>query len=246
MVQARRRIVDQLNDVMQGIEAEQQANPGMVQRGLLAKLLATRDEDQSRLSREDIVDNVLTLVFAGSDTTAATAISIWKAMSLSPNLYHDLQQLERATPKNSKESLSDLDQVLLNVIDRVLQSYPSAPFTFRTSAHELSVGAYTVPQNWLVVYGLAGSLLDPHQIASETALMVEEFTSSSTKIPTTSYAFGVGPRKCPGRFLATAELFTFLKQLLQYNWQLDPDQYLKQVYNPGFFPVDGFRAKLLS
>jgi cytochrome P450 len=68
--------------------------------------MAARDDAGDALSQEDIEDNVLTILFAGSDTTASATISLWKVLSLNPKLKSAL----RNAPSEAKER--PLDKVL--------------------------------------------------------------------------------------------------------------------------------------
>lgn len=101
----------------------------------------------------------------------------------------------------------------------------------------LVVGEYSIPSNWLVVYGFAGVL---YSNSTDWTDM------SEGSVPSSSLAFGGGPRMCPGRFLATIELIAFGRELLNLDWRLDPKQDLDQRYTPGYFPVDGLRLKFIS
>jgi cytochrome P450 len=198
-VRARRRIVDRLESIID--------TKSYREGGLMAKLCQA--ESDETLSHAEIIDNLLTLVFAGSDTTAAAAVSLWKHLSL-PN------------SKTSEDDASALVQCILEI-------YPSAPFTMRITKEELQLGDCRVPANWLVVYGLAGALTTSKQDGA-----IEQ-----------SLAFGAGPRKCPGRWLAAMELTIFAKELRGMQWELKPNQNLEQRYTPGFFPLDGFQVKFV-
>ncbi len=210
-MRARRRIILQLNALMD--------NP-TTKTGLLATLMQAGNADAS-LSREEILDNLFTLVFAGSDTTSSAAISIWMILSQRPKLQ---QELKIAT-SNQLEAF----------VRSILESFPPAPFQIRVTSQELQVGGYRIPDKWQVAYGYAAAL---HGSAVPSTLDPSLCPASS------SLAFGQGPRKCPGRYLAIMELQVFTKVLLHQQWDLEPDQNLDQTYTPGYFPVDKFRVKL--
>jgi len=211
-LRARKRIVKQLETLIQ----EEPTN------GLLGRLVTHQGENGDCLSTDDVIDNVLTLVFAGSDTTASAVTSLWMILSLYPEI---------------KKNLKAQPELMEALVDKVLQAHPPAPFSMRLNKDEpLFVGDYTVPSNWLVVYGFAGVLY-----SESTDWM--DLSDDST--PSSSLAFGSGPRMCPGRFLASTELKSFCCELVNLDWQLDPNQNLEQRYTPGFFPVDGLRVKFI-
>ena len=204
--------------------------------GVLYKLMLAKDENGEKLSDEEILDNVLTLLFAGSDTTASAAISLWKVLSEDP----EGESLQRDLLNSSDE---DLEQFVLNV----LAKYPPAPFGMRLNgAADAEIGGYRLPAGWLIVYGFAGALLsrpDP-ELTRDWRRAKDERRGDSWKGSWTQ--FGTGPRQCPGRFLANLELKIVARSLAALQWKLQSGQNLEQRYTPGFFPVDGFRVEFDS
>ena len=231
---ARKRIVAKLVDLM---DQPQELN----KQGLLAKLLTARDDSNNALTQEEIIDNIFTLVFAGSDTTSAAAASVCIVLGQNPDLFKSLRE-------NSKDGGDEF--LLQTFVTQILESFPSAPFQMREITESIQVGEYTVPANWLVAYGYAAAL-EESLAPSVDSLMISQKEGSDGGVatgPPSSIAFGQGPRKCPGRYLATCELIEFTKTLLHdgYGIELEPKQNLEQRYTPGFFPVDGLKARIIK
>ena len=106
---------------------------------------------------------------------------------------------------------------------------------------DLQVGGYRIPAKWQVAYAYAACLNDspvPQQLSPASQATFSSITAASSSI-----AFGQGPRKCPGRYLATMELKIFTSALVQQHWDLEPDQDLEQTYTPGFFPAGRLKVK---
>lgn len=223
-MKARARIVQQLSDLMGSArDAGAISSTGT---GLLAKLQQARDPDSNAsLSQDEILDNLFTLVFAGSDTTSSAAVSIWIVLSQNPQLKEEL-----------KNATSDQLEAF---VQGILEAFPPAPFNMRTTTEELEVGGYRVPVKWQVAYGFAAAL-DGSPVPNELVS-----TSATTSPASSSLSFGQGPRKCPGRYLATLELKLFARALVRQEWELDPKQNLEQTYTPGFFPVDRLKVKFI-
>jgi retinoid hydroxylase len=230
-MRARQRIIDALSPLLQQQrQADQQGD------SLLGRLVSAVDKETGeKLSDDDILDNVLTIIFAGSDTTASAAASLCMSLSLFPELQEYLQ-------KNHQE----VDRF----VGTILQEYPPAPFGMRLVKENLSVQGFVIPKDWMVVYGLAGALASKKEGVDKAALWKSFLLKDKeTMGPTSgSVAFGMGPRMCPGRYLATLELTSLCQKLTVANsvsWKLRKDQNMRQTYNPGFFPKDGLRIKLL-
>jgi cytochrome P450 len=115
---------------------------------LLAKLLQARDDEASSnasLTHEEVIDNLLTLVFAGADTTSSAAISVWLVLSQQPELKEQLK-------KNPGKTEA--------FVQGILEAFPPAPFNMRKTQEELQLGDYRIPAHWLVGYQFAASLED--------------------------------------------------------------------------------------
>ncbi|CAB9526853.1 kaurenoic acid oxidase 1 (Partial), partial [Seminavis robusta] len=226
-MRARERIVATMTPLME------QARSSKGDDSLLGRLVSTVDEETGKqLSDQEIMDNVLTLVFAGSDTTASAATSMWLTLSLHPQL---------------KETLKKGPQEVERFVDLVLQAYPPAPFSMRLTKQQLTVRDYDIPAGWLVVYGFAGALASKHDKNTCWETFASAASGEKDAVVSGSAAFGTGPRMCPGRYLAALELNTMCGKLVEkYDWKLREDQNLEQTYTPGFFPKDGLQIRLVS
>lgn len=230
-MRSRKRIIDTMLPLL-----EQERQAVQPSNSLLGRLVSAEDEETGKmLSNDDILDNVLTIIFAGSDTTASAATSLCMVLSQYPELKAHLQ-------KNPKET----DRF----VSTILQLYPPAPFGMRLVNENLSVKGYDIPKDWMVVYGFAGALAAKNDQVHEADFwksFVQE--GKDLRAPSGSVAFGAGPRMCPGRYLASLELTTLCQKLVSedsISLELQEDQNLQQTYNPGFFPKDGLKVKLVK
>ncbi|KAI2499602.1 Cytochrome p450 [Fragilaria crotonensis] len=207
---ARKRILYELVDIAERDRRE-------VPVTLIGKLLYKMEKNKHILDTEEIIDRMLTTVFVGADATTSAAISMWKVLSLEPEVKADLKAYPQCIP---------------TFVSNILQTYPPGPFGMRQVKEDMQVGDYTIPSDWFVLYGLAGAL---HDTEPEDWLTLERNVAS--------WAFGGGPRRCPGRFLASQELVSFGRMLVMMDWELKKRQNLKLHYNPGLFPVSGLKVR---
>ncbi|KOO34648.1 hypothetical protein Ctob_015545 [Chrysochromulina tobinii] len=102
---------------------------------LLGRLTAAKDDDGNALNTDEIIDNVLTLLFAGSDTTASGLTSSLKELALAPALQAQLRQALR--------DADEADEALDAFLAEVQRRNPPAPFQMRLVGKEdLAVGGY--------------------------------------------------------------------------------------------------------
>ena len=215
---------------------------------LINSKIQTEVDDQRFLSNDAIVDNIVTMLFAGTDTTASILTSAFFILAKDKQLLKRLQG-----------SVDDV-RVIEAFLTETQRMYPAAPFTMRVvNAEEgLNVGGYHIPKGWFVTYALAATLTDESIYPNSTRFDMErwlpppsddgyaDLSSSDSRSAPPIWSFGGGHRMCPGRFLANAESIILLQQVLrkQWDWTLDSEQNLTYEYNPGFFPVDGLRIRL--
>ena len=244
-VRARRRIEARLGPLVDAARSSAGlADPAGSQTRdgtLLVRLARATDEDGNTLERKAVLDNLLTLLFAGSDTTASGLTSCFRELSQSPSLQGKVRS---AVTSRDDEHVNGLLDALLTEVQRC---NPPAPFQMRlVGEQDLEVGGYRVPANWLVVYGYAGTLLaDGQTYTTPGEVDINRWLGDK---PPPNWAFGGGPRMCPGRALALAESLALLRKVLGsrgFEWRLLPGQDLQGRYEPGLFPVDRLQATTL-
>jgi len=241
-----RRITEFIDKYREGASSSSSSSNSN-NKNLLFRLVTTKDDvENDFLSSEAIVDNLFTLIFAGSDTTASAMTSTIKILSLDSELQEKLRNAFAGEASTSESAQQAIDLLIQEVFAR----NPPAPFAMRLVGDEpLFVNGYQVPSNWLLAYGYAGTLLGETDKESKISIDLSTLSSPSPSSSSSekSVAFGGGPRMCPGRFLAIKELKLLCSEILGANgfrWSLDPEQNLEQTYTPGFFPLDGLRIKV--
>eukprot|EP00956_Cyclotella_meneghiniana_P038540 scaffold155729_cov23-Cyclotella_meneghiniana.AAC.1 len=86
--------------------------------------------DKSPLTEEATVDNIFTLVFAGTDTTASILTSAFYELEKN----HEVRQQIQAcidSVENLDHENEELDELLRAFLSEVQRCYPAAPFTMR-------------------------------------------------------------------------------------------------------------------
>lgn len=92
---------------------------------LLHRLVRATDEDGSTLEADAIVDNLLTLLFAGSDTTSSGLTSCLQELALSPALQAEVRTAVATRPAEEVDSMLDA------LVAEAHRLHPPAPFQMR-------------------------------------------------------------------------------------------------------------------
>lgn len=168
---------------------------------VLAMMLQSRYDDGSGLSREEISDQLLTLLTAGHETTATTLAWAVERLRRHPAL---LAELETGDSKL-------LDATILEV----QRTRPVIDLTARQVKQDgFELGRWTLPKGYAVLVSIAlihdddavfpqAAKFDPHRFAGARPDLYQW-------IP-----FGGGTRRCLGAAFATMEMSVVLRTLLR-------------------------------
>ncbi|MEU0792006.1 cytochrome P450 [Amycolatopsis sp. NPDC005961] len=168
---------------------------------VLSMMLQTRYDDGSSLSRDEIADQLLTLLTAGHETTATTLAWAVERLRRHPALLEEL--------KNDDGKL--LDATILEV----QRTRPVIDLTARQVKQDgYRLGRWTLPKGYAVLVSIAlihdddavfphAATFDPHRFAGARPDLYQW-------IP-----FGGGTRRCLGAAFATMEMTVVLRTLLR-------------------------------
>ena len=163
---------------------------------ILSLLLDAEDEDGSKLSEQELRDQVMTLLFAGHDTTTSTVTFLFYELARNP---------EQA------------DAPLSQAVDETLRMYPPAWVGPRRSIEPFEVCGVRVPGGVLVHYcSWASHYLDevfPQPWQFRPSRFSEE---ERAKLPKGAYVpFGGGSRTCIGMRFGLLEVQTIAEAILE-------------------------------
>ncbi|GLJ25154.1 hypothetical protein SUGI_0481080 [Cryptomeria japonica] len=128
------------------------------------------------------------------------------------------------------------------VIDEVVRVSHVSSFVFRTVAKDIEFNGYIFPKGWKVIIWLRSNHVDPRYFENPLEFKPERWDGPKPKAGA-YYAFGSGPRLCPGSNLAKMQLFMFLHLVSNdYKWELEnPNSKIKHL--PHSMVVDGAKMK---
>jgi len=244
-LQARARLLARLRQVLQ--QARRQAAAGLPLAGGLDLLTGGLDEAGLPLDDDDLVEQLLLLLFAGYETTASSLSCLMAAL-----LQHDdvlawlLEELEALPWPPPPEQPTPR---LTAVVQEVMRLNPPVGGFFRRTTRELVLDGVAVPAGRVVQVALAAS--NRYRPEGEESIAgaddLERFRperhlgegSGLTLLP-----FGGGERVCLGKALAELEIRLMAVGLLkQVRLQLAPHQDLSLQLVPSPSPRGGLLVK---
>ncbi|KAK9267503.1 hypothetical protein L1049_009931 [Liquidambar formosana] len=169
---------------------------------LITCLLSIHNEDNSvALADEEIVDNALTIMVAGYDTSSI--------------LITFYEQEEIAKSKSAGELLTWDDLAKMKYTWRV------ATETLREGPKDIEYGGYLIPKGWQVVWAACMTHMDESIFPDPSKFDPTRFEKKAPAPPFSFVAFGGGPRMCPGNEFARIETLATMHYLVtQFKWKL--------------------------
>jgi cytochrome P450 len=187
----------------------------------LGMLLGARDKDTGQpMSDREVIDEVLTLIVAGHETSASSLNLAWYLISQHPEVEARLHSEIDAAPEMPAPTIAQMEALpyARQVIDETLRLYPPAWLVPRCTIEPDVLGGYAVPAGTNVLMPLYLLHRHPRFWTQPEAFLPERFAAEhETSRPRFAYApFGAGPRHCIGESLAIYEMLAHLYKVARH------------------------------
>ena len=184
-----------------------QADPDFDERDdVLALLLKSTYEDGSSMSRQDIGDELLTLLAAGHETTAATLGWAFERISRHPDVLARLAA-EADTEDNEYRQAVILEVQRVRTVIDFAGRHVYAP--------SFNLGEYTIPQGYSIVVALSQMHHRAQEFPDPDRFDPHRFLGQ--RPPTFAHIpFGGGTRRCVGAAFANVEMDIVLRTVLRH------------------------------
>jgi cytochrome P450 len=215
----RRRAGRQARAVVAGILARRRAM-GLQGDDLLARLARAQDpETGAPMSEKQLLDNLLTFLAAGHETTAKALTWALYLLARAPEWQGRIRSEVRAVAGAGPVSSDHLDNLVVTraILEETMRLYPPAPIMTRQAAAAAELGTTVIPGGALIAIPIYAvhrhrrlwvdpDRFDPDRFAPERR----------GKIPRTQFMpFGFGPRTCIGASFAMMEGVAILATLVR-------------------------------
>jgi cytochrome P450 len=234
-----------------GEEIRRRRRSGEDRGDILGSLLAATDEEGRSLSDTQVLDHVLTLLFAGHDTTTSTVTFLSYELARNPEwfatLRGELDAVVGAGKEPSAEQLFGELPLLTQAVDETLRLYPPAWIGPRRVVRDFEFAGVGVPAGLPIAYSSWVSHRLPDVWESPNEFRPGRFAPAErAKLPRGAYVpFGMGPRVCIGKRFGYTEVHAIAATLLRrLEWELPAGHRLKIQQAPTLSPKGGLPLRL--
>lgn len=204
---------------------------------LIDNLLSLQKSEPEYYSEDVIKGIILTLLVAGTDTSAVT---IEWAMSLLLNHPKVLQKARAEIDKyvSQQRLVDETDlpklQFLQAIAHETLRLYPAAPLLLpHMSSDDCIIGGFDIPRGTMVLVNVWAIHRDPEVWDNPTSFIPERFEGMKGE----GYKFmpfGMGRRQCPGAGLANRVVGLALASLIQcFEWERVSEEFVDMSEGKG-------------
>ncbi|CAO2036002.1 unnamed protein product [Urochloa humidicola] len=214
---------------------------------LMGALMRTEDEGGRLLSDDEVVDNIVSLVLAGYQSTASALMWAVYLLAKTPHALAKLREENAVISREKNGEFITPDDIskmkyTAKVVEETLRVTNIAAMVHRVAIKDVEYAGYTIPQGWRVVVWLRSLHTDPNYYDDPLRFNPDRW--EKTAKPGTYQVFGGGNRMCAGNMLARLQLAILLHHLsVGYKWELlNPDAEI--IYIPHSYPSDGVQIAI--
>ena len=223
LMQARNRKANKVNDIMSRLVArlmnERRAKVWDENRkDLLTLLMQTTDDENNPMPDQFVRDNILTLFFAGHETTANTLVWALHYLDLNPEVLEILHAEVDSVLNGRAPTLADLHNLpySLMVIKETMRIEPTVAIIPRALVEEVELGGYLMEKDSVVFIPPYIVHHDSRWWKNSEQFDPERFSEANeSAIPKYAYLpFGGGPRICIGNHFSLMEAQILLTMMV--------------------------------
>ena len=219
---------------------------------LMSVLLEATDDAGEPLSDREVRDHLITLLFAGHDTTTSTVTFLFYELLQAPEalarVTAELHTVLGGREPTAEELVAGMPE-LEAVMDETLRMYPPAWVGPRRAVESFELAGVPVPAGALVNYCSWASHRLPEVFPDPDRFDPTRFTPErKAALPKGAYVpFGGGSRTCIGMRFGQLEIKTMATLVLQrFRLELAPDYDLSIRMMPTLSPRRGLPLRVVS
>ncbi|EFW92359.1 cytochrome P450 [Haladaptatus paucihalophilus DX253] len=201
------------------------ANGGSHSETLLSKLHNARNgTGQNQLSQQEVEGMMITMIFAGYETTASALAFAWYALATHPDLQEAFHDEVDTVLDGDSPTQADIDELELTrrILKETMRLYPPIHTIPRKTTRTVDVNGYQLPANEEVHLGILAVHRDERFYDDPLSFQPDRWESDlEDELPEHAYMpFGGGRRACVGREFALLEATLVLATIGQ-DWEFE-------------------------
>ncbi|HZS43493.1 MAG TPA: cytochrome P450 [Blastocatellia bacterium] len=240
---------NRLDKLLFGEIALRRANPPAEPRDVMDMLMAAVDEDGSKMSDQEVRDELITLMLAGHETTALSLTWAFATLLKNQDILEKLKKELSDVVGDRAVSLDDLPRLkyLDATIKESMRMNLLFPIILRKAAEPVSIDGYDIPEGagvaaaTYVTHHREDVYSDPYAFKPERWLngQIHQFAW---------FPFGGAPRRCLGMAFAIFEMNLILASIIPHvQMELIPNQDLTPTrMGLALAPPSGVRVRITA
>ncbi|XP_011008610.1 PREDICTED: cytochrome P450 85A-like [Populus euphratica] len=219
-VQARKNIISMFRKVIR-----ERRESRLSHQDMLGKLMRT-EENKYKLTDEEIIDQIITILYSGYETVSTTSMMAVKYLHDHPTVLQELRKEHLAVrAKKRPEDPIDLNDLKPMRFTRAVILETSRMATIvngvlRKTTREMELNGFVIPKGWRIYVYTREMNYDPHIYPDPLSFNPWRWLDTSLESQNYLFIFGGGARQCPGKELGIAEISTFLHYFVtRYRWE---------------------------
>jgi cytochrome P450 len=244
-----RRVRRTLDGIILG-EIARRRRAGAAGEDILGLLIEAEDADGDRFTDEQVRDQILTLLFAGHDTTTSTVAFLFYELARHPEWAERLADERRRVAGDGAPDAAQLFGEMPELdmaVQETLRLYPPAWIGPRRSEVEFEFGGYRIPEGLPVNYSSWASHRLPEVFPDPHSFRPERFAPEErAKLRKGAYVpFGAGPRICIGMRFGELEIRAIAAAVLRrFRLDIEPGSVMRIRQMPTLSPRGGLPMRV--
>ncbi|XP_057769848.1 cytochrome P450 85A1-like [Salvia miltiorrhiza] len=203
---------------------EERRASGEKQRDMLGLLVS--EENKYKLSDEEMIDLIITILYSGYETVSTTSMMAVKYLHDHPKVLEELRKEHMAIRerKNPEDPIDYEDYRSMRFTRAVI--YETSRLAtivngvLRKTTTDMEINGYVIPKGWRIYVYTREVNYDPCLYPDPLTFNPWRWLEKGLENQHHFLIFGGGTRQCPGKELGLAEISTFLHYFVtRYKWE---------------------------
>ncbi|XP_047310959.1 cytochrome P450 85A-like [Impatiens glandulifera] len=195
---------------------------------MLSVLMGGGGENRYKLTDEEIVDQMITILYSGYETVSTTCMMAVKFLHDNPSVLQELKKEHLAIREKKKPedpiSWDDYKSMQFTraVIFETSRLATIVNGVLRKTTDDMELNGFVIPKGWRIYVYTREINYDPSLYPDPLTFNPWRWMEKTTRLESQNhfFLFGGGSRLCPGKELGLVEISTFLHYLVtMYRWE---------------------------